>query len=370
VSFRSRRGRGWAYASLRFELDECGQSMLMRMVTTATNSRKEPGALDVSAPADLQPVGAARRSVFSRLHQRWLRFQQRQVSRCRVFVIPCVAMRGAGGGGEAVFALARPAFDWRWLRLCTSPLQRLAGAHPRFYAGFMLFFLGLPSIACRFFLQGQDRGIPTIVLNSFLSIMLFGFGLDRVAVKHVALSFRFVILVTLLAADIALSAREVYTIDAHPTTVVAYALASLCFCLTILLDCSPHLPPSVQFFSSVNHRKAAFQKACLLIIDAGRMVDLFWILCISRISRCILWPSRLLHRSWSLQSLRRHSKALHLYQHRVVNDSSADIAHAFARHQQLCERVGEALAADRTQPHVPASVSPWFAIFLLLTRHR
>ena len=29
VSFRSRRGCGWAYASLRFELDECGQSMLM-----------------------------------------------------------------------------------------------------------------------------------------------------------------------------------------------------------------------------------------------------------------------------------------------------------------------------------------------------
>jgi phosphate transport system permease protein len=44
------------------------------------------------------------------LRQRWLQFQQRQVSRCRVFVVPGVAMRGAGGGGEAAFALGAP----RW----------------------------------------------------------------------------------------------------------------------------------------------------------------------------------------------------------------------------------------------------------------
>jgi len=49
--------------------------------------------------------------------------------------------------------------------------------------------------------------------------MAFGFlsskryGLDRVAVKHVALSFRFAIFVTLLATDVALYIREVYTID-------------------------------------------------------------------------------------------------------------------------------------------------------------
>jgi hypothetical protein len=289
VSFRSRRGRGWAYASLRFELDECGQSILMSTVPTATNSRKQSGATasaatpmlasDASAPAELQPVGAARWSVFSRLRQRWLQFQQRQVSRCRVFVIPCVAVRGAEGGGEAVFALARPAFDWRWLRLCTLPLQRLADAHLRFYAGFMLFFLALPSLLCSIFLQGQAKGVSTLVLNSFLSIMALGFMcsqryvLDRVAVKHVALSFRFAIMVTLLTTDISLSTREVYTIDKHPTTVVANALTVLLFCLNVLLDCSPHLPLSVQFCYSVNARKAAFQKSCLLIIPAGRMVD-------------------------------------------------------------------------------------------------
>jgi len=156
VSCRSGRGRGWAYASLRFELDECGKSMLMSMpmVPTMTGSRKESGATasaatpmlasDASARAELQPAGAARWKALSRLRQRWLQFQQRQVSRCRVFVVPCVAMRGAGGGGEAVFVLARPAFDLRLLR----PLQRLADAHPRLYIGFGFFFLAVPSIVC------------------------------------------------------------------------------------------------------------------------------------------------------------------------------------------------------------------------------
>jgi hypothetical protein len=133
VSCRSGRGRGWAYASLRFELDECGKSMLMSMpiVATMTGSGMESGAAasaatpmlasDASARAELQNAGAARWKALSRLRQRWLQFQQRQVSRCRVFVVPCVAMRDAGGGGgEAVIVMARPALDLRWLR----PLQR------------------------------------------------------------------------------------------------------------------------------------------------------------------------------------------------------------------------------------------------------
>jgi hypothetical protein len=268
VSCRSGRGRGWAYASLRFELDECGKSMLMStpMVATVTGSGMESGAAasaatpmlasDASARAELQHAGAARWKALSRLRQRWLQFQQRQVSRCRVFVVPCVAMRGAGGGGEAVFALERPAFNLRLL----VPLQRLADAHPRLYCGFMFFFLAVPRIvfAIVFSVQSQARGIFNLVLNSMLCIMTLGFlsskryGLDRVAVKHVALSFRFAIFVTLLATDLALSTREVYTIDQNPLSVVALADLSLLFCLCILLDCSPHLPPWVQIFISVN----------------------------------------------------------------------------------------------------------------------
>jgi hypothetical protein len=197
------------------------------------------------------------------LRQRWLQFQQRQVSRCRVFVVPCVAMRGAGGGGEAVFGLERPVFDLRLL----GPLQQLADAHPRLYFGFMFFFLALPSIVCSivFSVQSQANGISVFVLSSMLCIMTLGFlsskryGLDRVAVKHVALSFRFAIFVTLLATNVALNIRDVYTIDQHPLLVVASALSSLFFCLCILLDCSPHLPPSVQIFISVNACNVACQ---------------------------------------------------------------------------------------------------------------
>ena len=92
---------------------------------------------------------------------------------------------------------------------------------------------------------------------------MFGFlsskryGLDRVAVKHVALSFRFAIFVTLLAADLALTIRQVYTIDKHPTLAVGNAFTALLFCLCILLDCSPQLPPSVQIYISVRARTNA-----------------------------------------------------------------------------------------------------------------
>jgi hypothetical protein len=196
--------------------------MSMPMVAPMTGSGMESGAAasaatpmlisDASARAELQQTGAARWKALSRLRQRWLQFQQRQVSRCRVFVIPCVAMRGAGGGGEAVFALERPAFDLRLL----GPLQRLADAHPRLYIGFGFFSLTVPGIVFSIVFKGQREtsGFSILGLNIFMCIIMFGFlsskrnGLDRVAVKHVALSFRFAIFVTLLATDVALSVRE------------------------------------------------------------------------------------------------------------------------------------------------------------------
>jgi hypothetical protein len=275
VACRSRRGRGWAYASLRFELDECGRSMAMSMVRTTTSSLKDSGAtasavtpmlaVDASVPAELQQhAGAARWKALSRLRQRWLQFQQRRVSRCRVFVVPCVVMRGAGGGGEAVFALARPALDWKWLR----PLQRLADAHPQYYVGFGFFAFAVPSIACDVLLEGQAQGISTLVFTFCNCILALGFmsskrhGLDRVAVKHVALSFRFAIFVTLRATLVALSIRDLYPYDSRPATgfvtqVVATTFGALFFCLCILLDCCPHVPPSVQFHISVRARTNA-----------------------------------------------------------------------------------------------------------------
>jgi hypothetical protein len=301
VSCRSRRGRGWAYSSLRFELDECGRSMLM-MAPTVTGTRVESGdstsaatpvsALDARALSKPQHAGAERWNAISRLRQHWLQFQQRQVSRCRVFVVPCVAVRGAGGGGEAAFALARPAFDLRCLRY----LQRLADAHPRMYIG-CAFLIGVTSVvySIAFGVKSGVRGV-SFVLNFIVFVLCVGFlssqryGLDRVAVKHVVLSFRFAIFFVLLAADVALYTRQVYTSGVHPTSVAAYAFAVMFFFLCILLDCSPHLPPYVQIYISVSACYVVLHRACFLSISAGCMVDILRILRIHCNATCILWP--------------------------------------------------------------------------------
>ena len=174
-----------------------------------------------------------------------------------------------------MFALERPAFDLRLLR----PLQRLADAHPRLYCGFAFFFLVVPDCVCVivFSVQSQSRGIFLLVLNSMLCIMTLGFlsskryGLDRVAAKHVALSFRFAIFVTLLATGVALNVRQVYTIDEHPLSVVASAFLALLFCLCILFDCSPHLPPWVQILISVNACNVAYVSVLIIFYNLCRL---------------------------------------------------------------------------------------------------
>ena len=255
VSFRSRHGRGWAYASLRFGLDERGRSFSMPTLQPMTDRRSSSAgvpmlAMGASGPSELRVAGS---STWSRLRLRILQFQQRHVSRCRVFVIPCVVIRDAGGVGVDGFAVARPMFRLRWL----APLQRLADSHPRLFMVSGFLFLGVPCLACYIFL---NEGISTLVLNSAMCIMMFGFlssrryGLDRVAAKHVMMSFRFGIFVLLSAGQVALSVRRVYTLNRHITFVVANTLVNILYCLCILLDCSPHLPQSVQIFLSVDPR--------------------------------------------------------------------------------------------------------------------
>jgi hypothetical protein len=130
VSCRSLHGRGWAYASLRFELDERGSVVSMPMLPATADCRKDSARAvslatpmlampmlpsEQSSPAESQRAGTASSSLLFRWRVRWLGFQQQRVSRCRVFVIPCVAVRDAGGSGDG-FAVARPVFDMIWLR--------------------------------------------------------------------------------------------------------------------------------------------------------------------------------------------------------------------------------------------------------------
>jgi hypothetical protein len=230
--------------------------------------------------------GGLRSTAFSRARQRLLQFQIHLLSKCRVFVIPCVAVSGAG---DADFALARPAFDVRLLR----PLQRVADAHPKFYFNFMFFVLVIPSVICAVVLKAQIRGIPCFFLNSATSLCILGFissrhyNVDRVAVRHVVLSFRFLTFVVLLSLWIALEARRASLVlsqgsasiyDTTPWAVAAVTMLALCFCLCLLLDCSPHLPAAIQIFITVRARKLRQHLIARLTFSAGRMVFRFWTL--------------------------------------------------------------------------------------------
>jgi hypothetical protein len=285
VGWLSRRGRGWYYASLRFELDECGRASLSRRsVARDAQDVKESMASSSSQPPALfehlasvatteaavgrdglqsEADGGLFSTAFVRARLRLLQFQSQQLSQCRVFVIPCVAASGAGGVAD--FAVVRPAFDLRLLR----PLQRVADAHPKFYASFTFFCLVVPSVACAVVLKAQVRGIPCFFLNFAIGLCFLGFissrhyNVDRVAVRHVVLSFRYMLIVVLTLQWIALEVRRANLVvsqglasiyDTTPWSVAAVTMLALCFCSCLLLDCSPHLPAAIQIIVTVRAR--------------------------------------------------------------------------------------------------------------------
>jgi hypothetical protein len=324
VSCRSRRGRGWSHASLRFELDECGQLSMQRVVRS-TPARRESGAAvaaSITTPMMLESASsesrceAARgRGVFARLRHRWLQFKKRQLLRCGVFVIPCVAAQDAATGAENQFVLARPAFELRCLR----PLQWLADKYPKLYFAYALILIGMKlTFSWNFSVLGRDPfssgnfNAANLVMSLLMVVRMLGFlsskrwGIDRVATKHIAQSFRFVVIAVLLSIDVALDIRRVlnafyqlkmaihdirYTIYGYPypyhppsdsdifwgmTIPFGTALANLYWCLGILLDCSPHVPPAVQFCISVNARKGIMLQIYFHEYPAGRRLVLFW----------------------------------------------------------------------------------------------
>lgn len=262
VSCRSRHGRGWAYASLRFELDECGKYLLTSPKSLAMTKSVMEGHTAASAMLDTKESSdqsqneyTTRSIVFDQLSGWLLRFQKFHLSRCRAFVIPCVSHHGIARSVDEV-ALLRPAFDLRFLR----PLQRLADTHPKFYVIFVVGFLGLPNLACSFTLQGSVMGISTLILNCCTLIMLLGFlssrhhGLDRVAAQHVASSFRFATCASLYVMLVGLDIYVLQQGQLHPTQPAALAVQALLFLACSLLDCSPSLRPSIQLCISVYSR--------------------------------------------------------------------------------------------------------------------
>jgi hypothetical protein len=265
VSCRSRRGRGWAYAQLRFELDECGKSALLQqslqIVGTPPNeSRSNASAMlpmleSADKSSNIQPVVMSRGSACAGCHwfQRLIQFQKRQLSLCRVFVVPCT-------NNHNEFAVARRVFDLKCLR----PLQRVVQAHPKLYVSFGFWFLAVPSILCGVFLSGLSMSILLAIFAFGMFFMHLGsmsssrYGLDRLAVKHVSFSFRFAACVALFAEWTALRLRAYYDgtdTFAQIATIFFYFLyllgQALVFLQTALLDCSPHMATSSQIMISV-----------------------------------------------------------------------------------------------------------------------
>jgi hypothetical protein len=149
----------------------------------------------------------------------------------------------------------------------------------------MFVFLFMPAFLSTFLLDSKIRGIPNFGFTSAMIVFLLGFlssrqyNLDRVAVKHVVLSFRFPIFVVLLSQWIALDVRKAYLVltqqnsnnyDLTPWDVAAALALAVAFCLCLLFDCSPHLPASIQILVSVRCRCNPYPELhFLLLVQAG-----------------------------------------------------------------------------------------------------
>jgi hypothetical protein len=250
---------------LKFVLDEQRLCLSLPMIPSANDALEHYGAAaSAVTPALSRESGSVRSesagacSACGRLAERLHRFQQRQLARCRAYVIPCAAsdVVGAGAGGE--LAIARPVLQWR----CLLPLRKLADAHPKLYCSFLLFCIGVPSIAVSYFLDnGPVKGSVALSLNPVLVIFIFAlmssarYGIDAAAAKHVAASFRFLTFAVLLCMWVLLDARSAYIGNMHPTQAAAEAVTALLFLLTLLFDCSPRLPAAVQVAVSVIARR-------------------------------------------------------------------------------------------------------------------
>jgi hypothetical protein len=209
-------------------------------------------------------------------------------------MIPCVIVQAYRGTAPVEVSLLRPSLEVMILR----PLQHLAQAHPKRYCSCAFTFLALPSLFSAMFLNPSFRGVLTLLFNSFMFVAFLAiissrqYNLDKVAVKYVALSFRFAVFVVLLSQWIALDVRRAYLVLSQgPTSiyvttfwdVAAVAVLALFFCVCLLLDCSPNLPAVVQIFVTVRGSNAtlvvhAAQFLNIFIGVPGWMVDDFWIL--------------------------------------------------------------------------------------------
>ena len=293
VSSRSKTGRAWAYAPLRFELALSTGSTDMSMaklstplIKSALNERSFSGApASVVVSQDLQNQPEAKSSMLLRMRQCWLQIQTRRISQCRVFAIPCTTNHVDSASVDLELELERPLFHLKYLHY----LSALAQAYPAFYICMFAVF-GLFSFLCSTFFKSQeDAGIATLVLNCVTFVVGLGFfackrhNLDRVAVKRVASSFRFAVCGLFLATFFGLDVRLAYIGKKSPWTVAAVAVLTLIFGLSALCDCSPRLSAFSQICISVTVI-CVFVSTPQFKFFAGHMVHCLWLLDLSAFS--------------------------------------------------------------------------------------
>jgi hypothetical protein len=274
VSARSRNGRAWEYAPLRFELDAISASLPIFNVTAESEANRGQGlqagtalteqrsATSATLPdagfetlrSSFLKLAEAKSRPISHMYERWLQFRKRLVQRCRVFVIPCDKSRVEVAG--FYYELQRPVFKLK----CPQSLQRFVRTFPN-CLGFAFFcFSSLAFLFARIWsgASKQDqKGAATLACNCaiFVAIVVFfsssRYNLDTVAAKHVVSSFRFVACSVLLMIFVALEWRKAHIGDDSYYETASITVLSLVFCATALLDCSPHFPMPSQIFISV-----------------------------------------------------------------------------------------------------------------------
>lgn len=295
VGWRSRFGRGWHYAPLRFELNDGSRmSLTMTSLKRRSNSSEHehanPSSLELQ-PAQTEEIASSSiecdvadvsdsDTFLSSVRKRLLFFQMRHLSKCRTFVIQCTNL------GDTDFELKDPTFALK----CLTPLQRMADAHPRVYTAFICCCLAAPSFACAMILKPESRGIVSSFLNLAIIVALLGFfssrrfNIDKSCVKEVALSFRFGVYLVLMMQCLALTIRRAYSVMTQqqqsmyaetPWDVAALLLVFLGMTLILFLDCSPHFPASAQILVTVSAPDTQFTRhpTKSFTFPTGRVLD-------------------------------------------------------------------------------------------------
>ena len=254
VSCRSRGGRGWAYASLRFELVKQHDTALSSnklLFSPMTSRIRSNDVLDGVHVGDIK--AQVRSNVFHRLRYRLLQFRWQRLHASRSFDIPCVESdcNLSTGLVSSGLQLTRPLFRIN----CVFPngMLRLADLHEKIYVC-VVFIIAIASFVAS---ELQPEETATLVFDLIAVYCTLGFfsckrhNFDSVAAKHVAMSFKFVCILLLFLVYVALRVRLACLGNRSPQTACATLVFALGFLLCLLGDCSPNLSMISQSAISV-----------------------------------------------------------------------------------------------------------------------